>query len=178
MKKWMYVIFPSVMLGVFLFFYFAEAKQAEIKEKQRAAELAKQKAEDAEKKRVAEEKARLDSAKRQAERAAEDAKREADKLAKWLAEGKRIQDDTDKSIADADRYSKQVSELEIQLDTARKAKDKASRESFDLLKLVERSKVERRNAEVEIQRLTEMVARRASDSSMTKAPVVPAPATP
>jgi len=155
MKKWMYVIFPSVMLGVFLFFYFAEAKQAEIREKQRAAELAKQKAEDAEKKRVAEEKARLDSAKRQAERAAEDAKREADKLAKWQAEGKRIQDDTDKSIADADRFSKQVSELEIQLDAAKKAKDKASRESFDLLKLVERSKVERRNAEVEIQRLTE-----------------------
>jgi len=175
MKKWMYVIFPTVMLGVFLFFYFAEAKQAEIKEKQRSAELAKQKADDAEKKRIAEEKARVDSAKRQAERAAEDAKREADKLAKWQAEGKRIQDDTDKSVADADRYAKQVAELEIQLDSARKAKDKASREAFDLLKTVERSKVDRRNAEVEIQRLTEMVARRASDSSLTR---VAGPATP
>jgi len=171
----MYVIFPTVMLGVFLFFYFAEAKQAEIKEKQRSAELAKQKADDAEKKRIAEEKARVDSAKRQAERAAEDAKREADKLAKWQAEGKRIQDDTDKSVADADRYAKQVAELEIQLDSARKAKDKASREAFDLLKTVERSKVDRRNAEVEIQRLTEMVARRASDSSLTR---VAGPATP
>lgn len=175
MKKWMYVIFPTVMLGVFLFFYFAEAKQAEIKEKQRSAELAKQKADDAEKKRIAEEKARVDSAKRQAERAAEDAKREADKLAKWQADGKRIQDDTDKSVADADRYAKQVAELEIQLDSARKAKDKASREAFDLLKTVERSKVDRRNAEVEIQRLTEMVARRASDSSLTR---VAGPATP
>ena len=175
MKKWMYVIFPTVMLGVFLFFYFAEAKQAEIKEKQRSAELAKQKADEAEKKRIAEEKARVDSARRQAERAAEDAKREADKLAKWQAEGKRIQDDTDKSVADADRYAKQVAELEIQLDSARKAKDKASREAFDLLKTVERSKVDRRNAEVEIQRLTEMVARRASDSSLTR---VAGPATP
>ena len=171
----MYVIFPTVMLGVFLFFYFAEAKQAEIKEKQRSAELAKQKADEAEKKRIAEEKARVDSARRQAERAAEDAKREADKLAKWQAEGKRIQDDTDKSVADADRYAKQVAELEIQLDSARKAKDKASREAFDLLKTVERSKVDRRNAEVEIQRLTEMVARRASDSSLTR---VAGPATP
>jgi hypothetical protein len=176
MKKWMYLIAPTVMLGAFLFLYVAESKEAEIKEQAKAAEIAKVKAQEAEKKKIAEEKARLDSAKRAAERAAEDAKREADKLAKREAEAKRIQDETDKYLADAAAQTKKIAELEAQVDVARKAKDQASRESFDLLKQVERAKVERRNAEIEIARLTEMLARRASDSSMTRMPPPPAPA--
>lgn len=168
MKKWMYVIFPSAMLGIFLVFYFSAAKKAELKEQQHAALVAKQKADDADKKRIAEEKARVDAEKRSAERAAEEAKKEAEKIAKWQADSKRIQDDTDKSLADADKYQKEVSKLEIELDTLRKSKDKASRDAFDLLKQVERAKVDRRNAEIEIQRLTEMVARKASESSMTR----------
>ena len=172
----MYVIFPAAMLGLFLVLYFSAAKKAELKEEQRAAEIAKQKADDAEKKRVAEEKARVDAAKRSAERAAEEAKKESDKIAKWQADSKRIQEDTEKSLADAIRYQKDVSKLEIDLDTTRKAKDKGSRESFDLLKQVERAKVDRRSAEIEIQRLTEMVARKASESSMTRPVIAVAPA--
>ena len=173
----MYVIFPAAMLGIFLAFYFSAAKKAELKEQQHAAEIAKQKADETEKKRIAEDKARADAEKRAGERAAEEAKKEADKIAKWQGDSKRIQDDTDKSFADADKYQKEVARLEIELDTIRKAKDKASREAFDLLKQVERSKVDRRNAEIEIQRLTEMVARKASESSMTR-PSVAAVATP
>jgi len=175
MKKWMYLIAPTAMLGVFLFFYIAESKEAELKEQSRAAELAKSKAQEAEKKRVAEEKARLDSAKRAAERSAEEAKREADKIAKREAESKRIQDETEKYLADTAAQTKKVSDLELQLEAARKSKDQASREAFDLLKQVERAKVERRNAEIEIARLTEMLARRASDSSMTRMPPPPPP---
>jgi ABC-type Na+ efflux pump permease subunit len=177
MKKWMYVIFPAAMLGIFLVFYFSAAKKAELKEQQHIAEIAKQKADETEKKRIAEDKARVDAVKRAAERSAEEAKKEADKIAKWQADSKRIQEDTDKSIADADRYQKEVSKLEIELDTLRKSKDKASREAFDLLKQVERAKVDRRNAEIEIQRLTEMVARKASESAMTR-PGVAATTTP
>jgi hypothetical protein len=176
MKKWMYLIFPTVMLGAFMFLYIAESKEAEIKEKAKAAEIAKVKAQEAEKKKIAEEKARLDSAKRAAERAAEDAKREADKIAKREAEAKRIQDETDKYLADSTAQSKKIADLEVQVEAARKSKDQASRESFELLKQVERAKVERRNAEIEIARLTEMLARRASDSSMTRMPTPPSPA--
>lgn len=118
----------------------------------------------------------MDSAKRAAERAAEDAKREADKIAKREAESKRIQDETDKYLADAAALSKKIADLEVQVEAARKSKDQASREAFDLLKQVERAKVERRNAEIEIARLTEMLARRASDSSMTRMPTPPSPA--
>ena len=158
-----------------MFIYLAESKEAEIKDKARAAELAKTKALEEEKKKIAEEKARLDSAKRSAERAAEEAKREADKIAKREAESKRIQDETDKYLADSAAQTKKISDLELQLEAARKAKDQASRESFDLLKQVERAKVERRNAEIEIARLTEILARRASDSSMTRMPTPPPP---
>lgn len=177
MKKWMYVIFPAAMLGLFLVFYFSAAKKAELKEQQNLAEIAKQKADEADKKRIAETKARVDAEKRAGERAAEELKKEADKLAKWQADSKRIQDDTDKSLADSDRYQREVSKLEIDLDSMRKLKDKTGREAFDLLKQVERSKVDRRTAEIEIQRLTEMVARKASESSMTR-PVVSATTAP
>jgi hypothetical protein len=63
-----------------MFLYIAESKEAEIKEKAKAAEIAKVKAQEAEKKKIAEEKARLDSAKRAAERAAEDAMQTMRKL--------------------------------------------------------------------------------------------------
>ena len=58
MKKWMYLIAPTVMLGAFMFLYLAESKEAEIKEKARAAEIAMTKALQAEKKKNAEAKAR------------------------------------------------------------------------------------------------------------------------
>jgi len=40
---------------------------------------------------------------------------------------------------------------------------------------VELARIARRNAELEIQRMTEMVSRRAADSSLTRPPVIPAP---
>jgi hypothetical protein len=59
------------------------------------------------------------------------------------------------------------------LDSVRKAKDKANRESFDLAKQVELAKVAKRNAEFEVQRTTEMISRRAADSSLTRLPPPP-----
>lgn len=161
------------MLAVFLVIYSSAMKDVELATQKKAEEVAKMKAADEAKKKVAEDKAREDSARRSAERAAEDAKREADKAAKWQSEGKKIQDDTDKAQADAERYTKEVAALELTLDSLKKSKDKASRESFDLIKQVERAKVERRNAEIEIQRLTEMVSRRAAESSLTRPPAIP-----
>lgn len=173
MKKWMYVIFPGIMLAVFLVIYSSAMKDVELATQKKAEEVAKMKAADEAKKKVAEEKAREDSARRSAERAAEDAKREADRIAKWQNESKKIQDDTDKAQADADRYNKEVAALELTLDSLKKSKDKSSREAFDLVKQVERAKVDRRNAEIEIQRLTEMVSRRAAESSLTRPPAIP-----
>lgn len=173
MKKWMYLIFPSVMLAGFLVIYFSHREKAEAKEKAHIAQVAREKADAEEKKKVAEAKAREDAKKRQDERDAEERKKEADKAAKQAADDKKVRDQTAEYTAKGDSAAKQVSALEIELDRLRKEKDKTSREAFDMAKQVELTRIARRNAELEIQRMNEMVIRRASESSMTRPPAIP-----
>lgn len=175
MKKWMYLIFPSVMLAGFLVIYFSHKKEAEEKEARHIAQVAKERADAEQKKKVAETKAREDAKKRAEEREAEERKKEEEKAAKQAADDKKVRDTTAEYTAKADAASKEASKLEIELDRLRKEKDKTSRETFDLAKQVELARIARRNAELEIQRMTEMIARRASDSSLTRPPIVPAP---
>lgn len=174
MKKWMYVISVGGMLAIFTFFYFAFRKEAEIKEKQRHEQLVADRKAEEERKAAIETKAREDAAKRTEERAAADAKKEADKLAKWEADSKKIQEATDESNAKADAYAKQISNLEIELNTLRTNKEKLNREAFEFAKQVEAARVNKRNAELEIQRMTDMIATRASDSMLTRMPPVAA----
>lgn len=174
MKKWLYLISVSSMLAIFLFFYFAHVKEVEVRDRLRAEEVAKQQAIDAQKKAEIEAKARADAEKRAAERAAADAKKEADKIAKWNADSKKIKDDTDELVAKADAYSKEASQLEIELNTLRTNKEKLNREAFEYAKQVEIARIDKRNAEMEIQRMTDMIAKRAADSALTRPPVVAA----
>lgn len=178
MKKWMYLILPGVMLAGFLVVYFSHREKAEAKERAHIAQVAKEKSEAEEKKKVAEAKAREDAKKRQEERDAEEKKKEAEKAAKQAADDKKVRDQTAEYTAKADAAAKQVNNLEVELDRLRKEKDKTSRESFDLAKQVELTRIARRTAELEIQRMTEMVTRRASESSMTRPPPIPAAPTP
>ncbi|MEO6005946.1 MAG: hypothetical protein ABIZ04_08785 [Opitutus sp.] len=174
MKKWMYVISVGGMLAVFLFFYFSFLKQTEIKEKQRAEQVAQERKVEEERKAAIEAKARDDAAKRAAERVAAEEKKEADKLARWNAEGQKIQDATNAANAKADAYAKQISNLELELNTLRTNKEKLNREAFEFAKQVEQARVNKRNAELEIQRMTDMIAKRAADSSLTRMPPVAA----
>lgn len=178
MKKWMYLIFPGVMLGIFLVVYLSHKEKAEEKERVHIAEVAKQKAEAEEKKKVAEARAREDARKRQEERDAEERRKEAEKAAKQAADDKKVADQTTEYTAKGAAAAKKVAALEIELDRLRKEKDKTSRETFDLAKQVELTRIARRNAELEIQRMTEMVARRAADSSLTRPPTLPPPPAP
>ena len=90
MKKWMYLIFPGTMLGIFLVFFLSHQKEAEVREKARSEAVAKKNAEDKKKKQDAERKAQEDAKKRQVEREAEDAAKEAAKLAKQAAADKEV----------------------------------------------------------------------------------------
>jgi len=175
MKKWMYVFGPGLMLAVFLFFYFAS--KAETDARLRAEKIHKEEvAREAEaKKQAAEAKARADAEARNAERAAEETKAAKDKQDKYDNEMRRIKDDTDKANANAEAYAKQVSELTIELDSLRKQRDTITREGFDLAKRVELAEVTRRNAELEIQRMVEMISNRADQSTLTKMPPPPPP---
>jgi len=175
MKKWMYLIFPGAMLAAFVVLYLSHKEKTEIKERAHVAQVAKERADAEEKKKVAEAKAREDAKKRQDERDAEEKKKEAEKAAKQAADDKKVRDQTAEYTTKADAASKQVSALEIELDRLRKEKDKTAREAFDLAKQVELARIARRTAELEIQRMTKMITKRASESSLTKPPVVPAP---
>jgi hypothetical protein len=175
MKKWFYVLFPAILLGVFLFYYTASKAETEARVRAEKAELAKEKAEADQKKAVAESKAREDAERRAAERAAEEAKAAKDKEDRYNQEMARIKEDTDKSNATAASFAKQVSDLTIELDTLHKQKDALTRDDFELAKQVELAEIGRRNAELEIQRYTEMLANRADESSLTKMPPPPPP---
>jgi len=170
MKKWMYVISVGSMLAIFLVFYFSATKAHEEKEKQRIAMQKEAEAKKNAEKALIEAKARADAEKRQADaKAAADAK-EAERIAKWEAVGRDIQEATDKHKADADRYAKRAAELELQLTDLRANKERLNREAFELAKQVELGKINRRTAELEIQRITAMIATKASQSALAHAP--------
>jgi hypothetical protein len=174
MKKWLYFISVGGMTAIFMLFYLSDRKEAHVLEVKRL-EIAKQKqAEEAAKKKEDEASARREAEKRDQERRAEEAKKEEDRRRKWDEASKKIQDDTNGFLARADKASKESSSLEIQLDALHKAGEKANREMFDLAKRVERAQSERQAAELEIQRTTEYIARRAADSSLTRMPPPPA----
>ncbi|MBI5690375.1 MAG: hypothetical protein HZC55_09775 [Verrucomicrobia bacterium] len=175
MKKWMYLIFPGIMLVGFVFIYLGHVEETHRKEEEAKKKVAQERADLEAKKKAAEAKAREDAKKRQDERDAEEKKKEDEKAAKQAADDKKVADATAEYTAKGDAAQKQVTALEQELDRLRKEKDKTSRESFDLAKQVELARIARRNAELEIQRMTEMVHRRASDSSLVRPPAVPTP---
>jgi hypothetical protein len=175
MKKWMYLIFPSLLLVVFLSFYFMDAKRVAERDRVHALEVQRRDAEEAQKQKDLKERAEADAKKRADERAADLAKKEADKLARWNKAGKDIQDAMDKSTGESNLHSIKIAALEKELESLRTLREKTNQEYLDLLKKVELAKIDRRSAELEIQRMTEMIARRASESSMAK-PVLPPPA--
>jgi hypothetical protein len=171
MKKWMYVIFPGIMLGLFLVLYTSHVKEAEEREQARIAKVeADRKAEEAKKKK-AEEIAAEDARKRQIEREAEDQKKEEDRRRKQAIADKEVRDKTNDYRSKADASQKQVNQLEIELDRLHKDKEKASREDFDLAKQVELARVAKQNAELQEQHLMQMIANKADASAMAQAPI-------
>lgn len=178
MKKWIYLIIPGILLGLFLIVWFGHQKERQEREAKRAAVLAKKMAEEKAAKEDSERRAREDAAKKQAEREAEAKAKEEERRAKQAAIDKQIKDETEAARKEADKFHKELMALEIEIDRLRKQRDGLTREAFELAKQVEMAKVARRNAELESQRMVEMIARRAADSSLTRPPMLPPVAPP
>lgn len=173
MKKWIYVIFPVLMLGAFLIVYKTHDEEAKAREARHLKEQQDQIAEVARKKKEAEVIAAADTQKRQKEREEEEAKKTAERVAKQAAIDKRVADDTAAAKSDADKYAKQAADLEIQLDALRKEKDQLNRADFELAKKVETAKVAKRNAELQEQHVMQMIAQRADASTLAAMPPPP-----
>ncbi len=175
MKKWIFVIFPGILLLIFLFFYQQTSAEMHAREQAHAAALAAQKAADAEHKQIIEAKARQDADARAAQQAADDAKKEADAAARKKKIRDGIQAETDKANAEIQKYTTEIADLEAQLAKLDEQKKQETRFDFDFAKKVELARVNERDSELEIQRMVDMIAQRAARSYLTRLPPPPPP---
>ena len=178
MKKWMYLLAPAVMLAGFLVIYFTHAKESEEREAHRAKVIADEQAAAAKKKADAEAKAAKDAKDRQVANEKEQADKEAARVAKQAAADKEVRDQTQEFVNRIDKAGKETARLEIDLDAIRKQKDTLSRETFEAAKKVELARIAKRNAELEIQRVTDMIQKRTSESFLLRLPPPPPPPAP
>jgi hypothetical protein len=169
-----YLVIPGIMFAVFIVFYRGAVKNME--DRAAAALVKKQEAEAVEAKRKAEidARAQADAARRQKEAEAADAAREAKKEADYQKVMTQLRDEAADYNAQADKLAKEVGALDIAISQARTNKEKLNRETFDLSKEVELAKINRRNAEIEIQRMVEIAGKKIGDSSVAIAPPPPA----
>jgi hypothetical protein len=166
-----YFIVPLVLLAVFGFRYNSAVKEMEAKAVSQQAAADARKAEEKKRKDEIELKATADAKKRQEEREAADRAKEEKKTREYEEGLKALRDEAAKYSTEADKLSKEAADLELQISQARTEKEKLNRETFDLAKVVEQTKIDRRTAELEIQRTVEMVAKKLNDNSV----VVPPP---
>lgn len=168
-----YYIVPVVLLALFGGLYWQHMGDMKEKIATQKAEQARIKAEEDAKKKEAERKAREDADKRIAQREQEERKKEADKEAKRKAELEKIQTDTqrfNKMLAD---FTKETASLDKELAALRTEKEKLGRDSFDMAKKVALAIADKHTAEFQVQRMADMVAKRANDSTLTKLPTPP-----
>ena len=167
-----YIIVPVVLMAVFVFFERGAAKESKVLEEQKL--VIKQKEKDAElaKKKDLEEKARIDSEKRNAERLLEEQAAAQKKKDAYDAKIQKMKDDLKKYTDDVEINTKLVAKLEKDLADKRDQRARDNRAVFELAKQVEITKKLRRDAELEVQRYNEMLATRANESAMAKAPVI------
>jgi chromosome segregation ATPase len=126
-------------------------------------------------KKEVEDKANADAQKRQEQRAAEDLAKAEKKQREYDDIMKKLKDEsTDYSVQSA-KLSKEAAELEVLITQTRNEREKLNREALELSKQVELAKINRRNAELEIQRTMEMVAVKLNDSSIATPPPPPLP---
>ncbi|HEY4301635.1 MAG TPA: hypothetical protein VGM73_12225 [Candidatus Didemnitutus sp.] len=170
-----YVIVPAALLIGFIFVYHGAVKDMDARDahlKQVAADKAK--AEEDHRKEL-EKKAQEDAAKQQAIRDEADRKKAADEENTYNSAMTQLKTEADGYSSESDKLTKESNQLEIDITKARELRDKTTADAFDLTKQVEMEKINRRNAELEIQRLVEMVGKKAADSTLTAMPPPPPP---
>jgi hypothetical protein len=157
----LYVIVPLILTLAFGGVYVMHSKDSAARQALAASEAAKAADAEAAKKADAERQAKADADKRAAERLAEETRKEEEKAAAWAATGKQIATDTAGYQSQAAKYSEELQRFETELAAHRAEKDSQNQSVFDAAKALEEARVQKRNAELEIQRLVEMTARKA-----------------
>ena len=168
-----YIIVPIVLLAVFGVLYKGARKDMQIKADMQLAAANARAAEDKKHKDEIDARANADAKKRQDERDAADRAKEAKKVKDYEDALKALREETAKYSTEADKLSKEGADLELQISQARTDKEKLNRETFDTAKDVELTKINRRNAELEIQRMIDIVGKKLTESSIVLPPPPP-----
>ena len=169
--KRLYLIVPLILLGAFSGIYWQHSRATAVHaaEKAAAAEVSRQ-AEEAKKAEAARQ-ARADADRRAAERLVEEQKREAAKRARFEEDGRLIADDTARYNAKVAELTAENAKLEQQLIDLRSSRETLNKETFALAREIELARIAKRNAELEIVRLTAMVARQAGNTTLARPPL-------
>jgi hypothetical protein len=164
-----YVIFPTFLLITFCLYYTQIAKPAMAAQELAAIKrVADQQAADEERRKAVEAKAQEDARRQQAERDEKDRAKQEKLQREKDEQDRRINEETARLEGDAVNLTKQN-----EITNLRNKRENLSRESFDSAAKVELAKIDRRNAELEIQRMYEMVAQKVAGSSLTRLPPPP-----
>jgi hypothetical protein len=172
-----YVAFPAFLLIAFSVYYTQIAKpdmEAQARAEER--KIADQATADEVRRKEIEAKAQADALVQQKAREEKDRlkqeqiqhqKEEADRL---------TMEDAQKYESQAASLTRQISDMEKEIVSLRARREQLSRDVFAAAAKVELSKIDRNNAELDIQRMYDMVAQKVGDSFLTKLPPPPAPA--
>jgi septal ring factor EnvC (AmiA/AmiB activator) len=170
-----YLIVPLILAAVFGFYYKSALNDMHAKEVANQVKADKIKAEEKKRKDEVELKATADAKKRQDERDLADREKQLKKEAEYNDAMKKLRDEAKDYADQAEKLGKQIADIEAQIAQTRTEKDKLTRETLELAKAVELAKINRRNAELEIQRMMDMVAKKLNDSSIAASPPPPLP---
>ena len=171
-----YLIVPAILLAIFGFVYNGALKEMAQKEVDRIAKIDAAAKADADRKTEIEKKSQAEARERQIKREADDAAKAAKKEKDYQDAMTKLKDEADDYTGQTAKLTKEAADLEAGILQTRNDKERLTREGLELAKQVELAKINRRNAELEIQRMIDMVAKKLNDSSIAVAPPPPPPA--
>jgi preprotein translocase subunit SecF len=173
-----YVIVPAALLIGFIFVYRGAVKDMDTRDAHLREVAAEKAANEENHRKELEKKAQIDAAKQQKIRDDEEQAKLDKEKHDYDAAMTQLKTEADGYAAESDKLQKESNQLDLDITKTRELRDKTTAEAFDLTKQVELEKINRRNAELEIQRLVEMVGKKAADSTLAAMPPPPPPPPP
>jgi sRNA-binding protein len=164
----LYLIAPLILVILFGGVYWQHTRTAATEAAEKAAAVAAAQEAELAKKAEAEKQARADAEKRAAERLAEEQKRDAEKRARYEEEARRIAADTAAYRAQVTTLTTEVTALQKQLGDLQQRRATLNTDSFALAKSVELTRIAHRTAELEVQRLNDMIARQVANTTLAR----------
>jgi hypothetical protein len=170
-----YVIFPVVLLLTFGIYYTQIAKPEMAEQEVLAAKkVADQLAADEARRKEIEIKAQADAQAQQQQREQRDREKQEKARRDREEQDLRTTEETTKYENLAATLNKEIADMEKQIADLRNKRESLTRDIFDSAAKVELAKIDRQNAELEIQRMYDVVAQKVNDSFLTKLPPPPA----